>query len=154
VFALPFLNKPAGAWCIHARETGCAIHDSDERHARCKTYACLWLSEALGPMPDKFRPDRCRLTLTPRFRYKQAIVLFASQAYDGAHLNNHYGAELVAELVRNRHILVIGHAGNVCIAVNRTTFADWNERDTEAVMKVLAAQDQATEMPPVANDTT
>ena len=63
VFAIPLLQKPAGAWCTHCDiGKGCKIYES--RPDVCIDFECLWLQshgESGNPMPIELRPDKCKV---------------------------------------------------------------------------------------------
>ena len=55
------LDKPAGVWCSHFKAgAGCRIYG--EHPPSCRAFQCMWL---ISPtMPDRVRPDRCKVVLT------------------------------------------------------------------------------------------
>ncbi len=62
VYALPELEKPAGAWCKHcAPGKGCEVHDNPPS-PQCGQFFCLWMTDAT--MPDDWRPDKARFVLS------------------------------------------------------------------------------------------
>ncbi len=61
VYALPVLEKPPGAWCVHcAPGRGCKIHDAAP--APCQRFFCLWMSD--GKLPETWRPDHAKFVLS------------------------------------------------------------------------------------------
>jgi len=49
------LEKPAGAWCRHAKPgKGCGIHG--QHPEGCQAFACMWMRHP--EMPEDWRPDR------------------------------------------------------------------------------------------------
>jgi hypothetical protein len=61
VYKIPALPKPAGQWCSHCKPgKGCGIYP--DRPEQCRTFLCLWLSEAT--MPDIWKPERSKMVLS------------------------------------------------------------------------------------------
>lgn len=61
VYDVPALEKPAGSWCRHCKPgLGCGIHDTRPQH--CRSFFCLWMTQAwLGP---EWKPERAKMVLT------------------------------------------------------------------------------------------
>jgi hypothetical protein len=61
LYAIPELEKPAGAWCVHIRQgTGCTIYK--DRPDSCHKFFCGWrLDPNLGP---EWKPEQSRFILT------------------------------------------------------------------------------------------
>jgi hypothetical protein len=52
-------DKPAGQWCSHCSQPGCAIYG--RRPSLCQSFACEWLkNDRLG---DEWQPSRCGMIL-------------------------------------------------------------------------------------------
>lgn len=68
VYAIPALDKPAGAWCKHC-DIGKGCRTYDNRPELCVDFKCLWLQsqerEAAERMPLDARPDRCKVVFSP-----------------------------------------------------------------------------------------
>jgi hypothetical protein len=61
VMAIEELDKPARSWCRHcAPGQGCRIYDT--RPAECRTFSCLWLSDAR--FGQHWKPNKSKLVLT------------------------------------------------------------------------------------------
>lgn len=60
VLDIPELEKPAGVWCKHACDAGCAIYKQPERPEVCGTYECAWLT---GYFEERHQPNRSKLVV-------------------------------------------------------------------------------------------
>lgn len=61
VYDVPTLNKPAGKWCSHCTPgKGCGIHATRPDH--CRSFFCLWMTDAA--MPPEWKPERSKLVLS------------------------------------------------------------------------------------------
>lgn len=58
------LDKPAFKWCdncnLSGKTEGCRIYE--DRPDDCYKFACLWIENP--HLPEKYRPDKCRVMLT------------------------------------------------------------------------------------------
>ena len=61
VFDVPAVKSVAGQWCRHTLPgRGCRIHADRPNH--CRSFHCLWMTEAwLGP---EWKPERAKMVLT------------------------------------------------------------------------------------------
>ena len=89
-FPVPAFDKPAGVWCRHACDKGCAIYDQG-RPPVCTDFRCLWLDGALS---EKMRPDKCGCifwTITEIEHAGESIPLFGiQQSYPAAWLGRRW----------------------------------------------------------------
>ncbi len=61
VYDVPSLAKPAGRWCQHCLPgRGCGIHETRPQH--CRSFFCLWMTDAT--MPPEWKPERSKFVLT------------------------------------------------------------------------------------------
>ena len=132
VFELPYLNKPAHTWCVHACSKGCAIYDR-ERHEVCKVYKCLWLSNE--SLPDEYRPDRCGVLVTYRLDYKGKPVVVVSEAYASASSNNKRGARLIELLAQSEAMVFV--AQHNCLRLRAYLPDDWTSGDVDLMLKAV-----------------
>jgi len=83
--------KERSEWCRYFKEgLGCKIYA--DRPEACRTFACVWLQDAV--MPEEFRPDRCGVMFEVPYRTKMIVGLVDPQRPEA------WKAKRVQQLVR------------------------------------------------------
>ena len=100
------MDKPRQAWCKHACDKGCAIHDQN-RPDVCTQFQCYWKESTWS---EKLRPDKCgaifRLEYTVLTMHGQKRLILV------ADLRDRY-ADLRRTLTR--HLEWLYHCGHIVL---------------------------------------
>ncbi len=138
VYALPALEKPAGAWCRHcAPGKGCAIHDA--LPDQCRQFFCLWMTDA--SMPPEWRPDRAKFVLTmyPQngFVYGQ-VDPGAPGAWRRAPYYDRLRAMAKALLAERRHLIMFaGDEATLVMPEEALPLGKMTEKDSFRIEQVF-----------------
>ena len=106
------LNKPPGQWCPHCKVgEGCAIYET--RPDECRSFNCLWLSDA--SIPEEWAPRNTRMVLAGA---GAAIFVLVDPSRAGAWRNAPYHAKL-----RGWAAGMVPRGGQILVREGREMFA-------------------------------
>ena len=119
VYDVPALEKPAGTWCRHCRPgRGCGIHETRPQH--CRSFHCLWMTQAwLGP---EWKPEKSKIVLTidptTRFLFAQ-VDPGAANAWRANPYHGHLKQWAAGAAAEGRHVVVFVNKSATVILPDR-----------------------------------
>ncbi len=143
VFPVPVLRKPAGEWCRHAGECGCAIHGPSMPEI-CRQYDCYWREHET--LSESWRPDRIGIVVTEAgnvtIGYRLLPVVIVQQETAEAGVGD-AARELLAHFVALGFAVMMIHGLAARIEFDRAQYPDITADEIEAALRYELSQDAA-----------